>query len=131
VRYVQRDDEQDATQRAGATAPDRRRGVRQRAPADRIVEVECREVAQGSPQTHNGKPLSVYDVIVDGDSARRIEQCTTLWERRTPGKRYVNARGTRSQISWRASEHGSVTCTTRRDAVADLLGYARAEPASA
>lgn len=62
-----------------------------------------------------GRPR--WDVTYEGEVIGTVGKSEKTWERRSPGKRYVNARGTTP--CWANNHFGSYD--TRRSAIADLI----------
>lgn len=75
---------------------------------------------------HRGRPLRAYIVIEHGRNVGIVWERTETLERKTRGKRYVNARWTGAKTVWHAGD-GRFPYRTRMDAIARLLGYDYAE----
>lgn len=89
-------------------------------------------------QHHRGRRLHVYDIYAAEDVLRsaslgRVVECTETLERKTKGKRYVNARWTGAKTVWRwqnvgASWTSRLAARTRADAIAKVLGWDSGKP---
>lgn len=76
--------------------------------------------------THNRKTVTLpkYEVVLDGTVVGRVERGMLTRERRSAGRRYVNARWT--SPGWRYYAGGDawglgLECRSRRDGVANVL----------
>jgi hypothetical protein len=80
--------------------------------------------------TYNRKTVNLptYEVVLDGKVIGRVERGMLTRERRTPGKRYVNARwrspGWRYYTGTGTAWGRSLEATSRRDGVERILRHA-------
>lgn len=76
------------------------------------------------------RTLHRYDVLVDGEVVGSVARETVTRERRTPGRRYVNARWT--ALGWfyytTDSHRRSPERSSRADAVTQVLAHAWGKP---
>lgn len=80
---------------------------------------------------HRGKPLKTYEVYEATERGRvlvgRVREVTETLERRSRGKRYVNARWTGARTRWKPESmslgrYDRYARETRQDAIAQLFG---------
>lgn len=74
--------------------------------------------------THRGRDvrLATYRVMLDGQEIGRVRRAMLTRERRTPGRRYVDARW--QSPGWLYEESGRARgweCASRRDGIEQLL----------
>jgi hypothetical protein len=73
-------------------------------------------------RVEDGRDGPQYEVSVDGVVLGRVRRSRRTWERRTPGRRYVNHRG--ETPCWRIEgSDGWRTFDTRHEAVASLIRH--------
>ena len=91
--------------------------------------LELVKVADARTASYKGKEIDLpaWDVVLDGEVIGRVRKAMITRERRSPGKRYVNARW--QSPGWRYYRPGMVSsngleCQSRTHGVERILGDA-------